>query len=154
LVSEVAVEAQNAESAFVNPPSEGWEITRREQRLVLAYKAFLEAKGSSVVRYMMRPEGEAKPLFCDLYDKTRNNLIEAKGSAARESVRMAIGQLADYSRFVDPKPHLAVLFPARPRKDLEALLLSQSMHAVWQVDEGNFEDNKGRVHLIDEPCHR
>ena len=50
LVSEVAVEAQNAESAFVNPPSEGWEITRREQRLVLAYKAFLEAKGSSVVR--------------------------------------------------------------------------------------------------------
>jgi hypothetical protein len=63
LVSEVAVEAQNAESAFVNPPSEGWEITRREQRLVLAYKAFLEAKGSSVVRYMMRPEGKAKPLF-------------------------------------------------------------------------------------------
>jgi hypothetical protein len=41
----VAVEAQNAELAFVNPLSEGWEITRREQRLVLAYKAFLEAKG-------------------------------------------------------------------------------------------------------------
>ena len=142
VISEVAVEAQNAESVFVNPPSEGWEITRREQRLVLAYKAFLETKGSSVVRYMMRPEGEAKPLFCDLYDKTRNNLVEAKGSAARESVRMAIGQLADYSRFVDPKPQLAVLFPARPRKDLEALLLSQGIHAVWQAAEGNFEDNR------------
>jgi hypothetical protein len=141
-VSEVAVEVQNAESAFVNPPSEGWKITRREQRLVLAYKAFLVAKGSDIVRYMMRPEGEAKPLFCDLYDKTPNNLIEAKGSAARESVRMAIGQLAEYSRFVDPKPHLAVLFPARPRKDLEALLLSQGMHAVWQANEGHFEDNK------------
>jgi hypothetical protein len=34
------------------------------------------------------------------------------------------------------------LFPARPRKDLEALLLSQGIHAVWQAAEGNFEDNR------------
>jgi len=39
-VNEVTIEAQNAESAFVNPPSEGWEMTRREQRLVIDYKSF------------------------------------------------------------------------------------------------------------------
>jgi hypothetical protein len=30
----------------------------------------------------------------------------------------------------------------RPRADLEALLLAQSVHAVWQTDDG-FADNAG-----------
>jgi hypothetical protein len=89
-----------------------------ENALRARVQGVLEEKGSDVVRYMMRLEDEAKPLFCDLYDKTRNNLIETKGSAARDAVRMAIGQLADYSRFVDSTPHLAVLFPARPAEGL------------------------------------
>lgn len=49
----------------------------------------------------------------DLYDKTRNNLIEAKGAGARGEIRMAVGQLADYSRFLTPTPCLAVCFGSR-----------------------------------------
>ncbi len=140
-VSEVAVEAQNTESTFVNPKAETYEIFRREQSLVLAYKAYIQAKGSQVVRFQIRPDGEAKPLFSDLYDKSRNNLIEAKGSVAREAIRMAIGQLADYGRFVKPRANLAVLLPTRPREDLEALLRSQGISVVWQQPNSKFEDN-------------
>jgi hypothetical protein len=140
-VSEVAVEALNTESTFVNPKAETYEMFRREQSLVLAYKAYIQTKGSEVVRYQIRPEGEAKPLFSDLYDKSRNNLIEAKGTVAREAIRMAIGQLADYGRFVEPKPRLGVLLPTRPRKDLETLLLSQGIRAIWQTERGKFSDN-------------
>jgi hypothetical protein len=53
---------------------------------------------------------------------------------------MAIGQLVDYSRFIQPKPNMAVSLPVRPRKDLEDLLLSQGIHAVWQTNK-IFEDN-------------
>jgi hypothetical protein len=137
---EVPVEEQHTERAVVTPGDEPYEIERREQTLVLAYKAFLEARGSEVVRFRIQPRGEARPLFADVYDKTRNNLVEAKGTGARAAIRMALGQLADYARFINPPPRCAVLLPERPRPDLEALLLSQGVYAVWQTGDG-FADN-------------
>jgi hypothetical protein len=83
------------------------------------------------------PPGEAKPLFCDLLDRTTGTLVEAKGSAERGAIRMAIGQLADYKRFVDPPPnHVAVLVPSRPRADLEALLTGENIQVIWPTSEG------------------
>jgi hypothetical protein len=52
----------------------------------------------------------------------------------------ALGQLADYSRFITPTPRLGVLLPSRPRPDLEALLATQSVAAIW-VDGEAFVDN-------------
>jgi hypothetical protein len=43
-----------------------------------------------------------RTLNSDVYDATRRNLVEAKGTGTREAVRMAIGQLADYGRFAPP----------------------------------------------------
>jgi hypothetical protein len=86
------------------------------------------------------PPGEAKPLYADLYDKSRNNLIEAKGAGTRNDIRMALGQLADYGRFIDPSPERAVLLLERPRRDLEELLLSQNLHVIW-CDGESFTDN-------------
>jgi hypothetical protein len=140
---EVPVEEQHTERAVVTPGDEPYEIERREQTLVLAYKAFLEERGSEVVRFRIQPRGEARPLYADVYDKTRNNLVEAKGTGARAAIRMALGQLADYARFVDPPPRRAVLLSERPRPDFEALLHSQGVYAVWQVDHG-FADNAGK----------
>jgi hypothetical protein len=139
----VAIEQQNTEKAFVNPSGEPYEIDRREQRLVLAYKAYLERAGSAITRQLIRPPGEAKPLFTDLYDRSRNNLVEAKGVGTRSAVRMAIGQLADYGRFVDEAARRAVLLPQRPRPDLEALLSAQGIAVVWESGRGTFEDNAG-----------
>ena len=52
---------------------------------------------------------------------------------------MAIGQLADYRRFVDGDPKLAALLPEKPRPDLPALLKSQDIAVIWPRD-GGFTD--------------
>lgn len=55
---------------------------------------------------------------------------------------MAIGQLADYARFIDPSPQLAVLLEAKPDLDLEQLLSSQNIAVIWPRGDG-FHDNAG-----------
>jgi hypothetical protein len=55
------------------------------------------------LRLEFRPDGEAAPLFCDLFDKTTWTLYKAEGTVTRAAVRMAIGQLADYARLVEPR---------------------------------------------------
>lgn len=142
-VAFVPVEELNTETFAINPSAQPREGERREQRLVQTYKAFIEHQGSIVSRMRCRPDGEAKPIFSDLYDETRHNLIEAKGTVTREAVRMAIGQLADYSRFLEVNAR-AALFPEQPRSDLESLLSSQGVGTIWQTDDG-FEDNAGGV---------
>jgi hypothetical protein len=87
-----------------------------------------------------RPPREARELICDIHDKTRNLLVEAKGTGARGEVRMAIGQLLDYRRFFDPQPSCALLLPERPRRDLEDLLASAGISVIWKTDSG-FEAN-------------
>ena len=140
VITEVPIEEQNTERAYVQPNHQPYEAERREQKLVQAYRVFMSAQGSRVVRHMMRPEAEAKPLFSDLYNATRNQLIEAKGTGTREAVRMAIGQLLDYRRFL-ANPQCAVLLPERPRPDLEALLEAVGVGAVWPELGGAFTDN-------------
>src|SRR3954447_11828442 len=59
---------------------EPYEAERREQGLVQAFKSHLERRQHDVCRLKIVPPGEAKPLFCDLYDATTGTLVEAKGS--------------------------------------------------------------------------
>lgn len=131
-VSHVEVEQQWTEKAFVAPGRKEYEAERREQALVLTFRSYLQAKGHDVDRLKIVPPGEAKPLFCDLVDNDTNTLYEAKGSVERGSVRMAIGQLLDYSRFVTPNPNLVVLLPMKPREDIRALLSSADIGLVWR----------------------
>jgi hypothetical protein len=121
-VANVPVEARNTEKAFVDPDREPYEAERRESALVQRFKEFMERQGHAVERLKITPAGEAKPLFSDLYIKALGLLIEAKGSTDRMSIRMAIGQLIDYRRFVDPTVRCAVLVPCLPREDLLKLL--------------------------------
>jgi len=131
-VTQVPVEEQWTEKAFVNPTREPFEVERREQKLVKDYMTFLELQGHDVCRLKIVAPGEAKPLFTDLYDLTTGTLIEAKGSVRRESIRMAVGQLADYRRHVGNRlRELAVLVPSEPRRDLLDLLDSQDITVIW-----------------------
>lgn len=134
---ETPVEEQWTEKAYVNPAREPYEAERREQRLVRDYLTHLERQGHDVCRLMVVPPGEAKPIFCDMYDKTTGTLIEAKGTVQRSAIRMAIGQLADYRRFVDGgAAEVAILTPSQPRADLLALLASQNVSVIWQEGDG------------------
>jgi hypothetical protein len=51
-------------------------------------------------------------------------------------MRMAIGQLADYTRLVSPKPNAAVLMPEEPRPDLVVLAVSQNLAVIWPDGSG------------------
>lgn len=135
-VVEVPVEQLTTETTLIDGDREPYEAERREQKLVRSFLAALELRGHDVCRLQLRPSGEAAPLFCDLFDKTTNTLYEAKGSVARPSVRMALGQLADYSRFIKPTPQRSLLVPQKPRPDLLALLDDQGIAATWPDSDG------------------
>lgn len=141
-VKEVPVEQHLTESMLIDPTREPYEAERREQKLVRAYLAYLVAQGHVTCRLQFRPTDEPAPIFCDLYDKTTNTVYEAKGSVARPAIRMAIGQLADYSRLINPEPSRAILVPQRPRGDLLALAKSQEISVVW-ADRTGFVSTNG-----------
>ncbi len=127
------MEEQRTERTYVEPHREPYEAERRESGLVQALATQLRAADHEICRLQIVPKGEFKPLFTDLYDVTADALIEAKGSVTRETIRMAIGQLADYARFV-PTARKVILLPSRPRPDLEELVRSQSIDLIWEVD--------------------
>jgi hypothetical protein len=141
---DVPIEQQQTERAFVAPSHEPYEAERREQRLVLELEAHLRRLGHEVSRQRIVPEAEARPLFTDLYDASTGALVEAKGTVERGAIRMAIGQLADYKRFVaDGAPnHLAILLPREPRPDLIDLLQSQGIELIYPAGDG-FKDSVG-----------
>jgi hypothetical protein len=137
-LKEVPVEQTLTERTLIEGDREPYEAERREQKLVRALAERLELLGHEVCRLQIRPAGEAAPLFCDLFDKTTNTLYEAKGTVTRPAMRMAIGQLADYRRFVTPEPELVVLMPEAPRADLSKLAESQGITVLWPGDQGVF----------------
>ncbi len=140
LKKEVPVEQHLTERSLIEPTREPYEAERREQQLVRAFMASLVAEGHEVCRLQLLPKGEPAHLFCDLFDRTTNTLVEAKGSISRPAFRMAIGQLADYARLVDPPPRRVILVPQEPRTDLLELAKSQEIAVIWPDAEGKFRD--------------
>lgn len=139
---EVPVEAGNVEGYTTMPATDVKRAVRRESMLVRDYRDFLEAKGDKVSRNKLAPLGATHSLYSDLFNKTRGHLIEAKAGTSRGDIRMAIGQLADYERFVDGVKRRAVLLEAKPHPDLLALLASQDIAVIWRSTTG-FSDNAG-----------
>lgn len=64
-----------------------------------------------MARNEIKLPGLGRPFYTDLYDLSRLEIIEAKASCDRDAVRMALGQLLDYSRYVEHRS-LAMLTPA------------------------------------------
>jgi hypothetical protein len=144
-LQNIPIESRWTEKAFVNPTGQSYEADRKEASLVEELAQFIRTTGQAVCRQKVLPEGERKPLFTDLYIKELNLIVEAKGSATRESVRMAIGQLVDYARFFQA-PRLAVLLPTEPRTDLAALGASQRIAFIWPTERG-FTTSHGPEYL-------
>lgn len=122
-VDTVLVEVSNSERFYVDPSRKPYEAERREAKLVTQFCEHLKESGLDPKRLRIKPIGELKPLFCDIYVESVGLIVEAKGTVDRNSVRMALGQLLDYSRFVSARRR-ALLLPSRPRPDLIALISS------------------------------
>ncbi|HWC49765.1 MAG TPA: hypothetical protein VG448_12865 [Solirubrobacterales bacterium] len=137
-VKVVPIEQHLTERMVIEPNREPYEAERREQPLVLDLMAYLRGQGHQVDRLQLRPIGEPAPLFCDLFDSTTNTVVEAKGSVSRGAIRMAIGQLVDYSRLIDPAPAKVILVPEEPRRDLLDLAESADIGVTWPDGDGGF----------------
>jgi hypothetical protein len=115
-----------------------FEAVRVEAALVDRFVDWLTEDNRNVSGYRMWCRGIDRPLFADLFDATSNVLYEAKASAARDSVRMALGQLLGYSRHISPTPALAVLLPEAPADDLVDLLNDHGVACVVEISKGRF----------------
>jgi hypothetical protein len=137
---EIPVEDGSCEGYDVVTKLDRRRALRREARLVEDFRAYLETKGDVVTRNELLPVATAHPLYSDLFNQSRRQLIEAKAGASRGEIRMAIGQLADYGRFIPRLAGRAVLLGSKPHPDLSALLEEQGIAAIWRSEDG-FDDN-------------
>ncbi|MGW3570160.1 hypothetical protein ACWDSL_40910 [Streptomyces sp. NPDC000941] len=116
---------------------------RHEAELTQAYRAHLDSAGHQTGAFQIKVKGLTSTLRTDLYDATDHVLYEAKGSNSREDVRMALGQLLDYSRYVkapgqEDEPKRVVLLPAAPTPDMYTLLDRYDVGVVYRSDDGRF----------------
>ena len=114
---------------------------RQEARLLENYRKWLHNQDRKLdaIRYGGLP--------CDGYEKSTRNLIEAKSSASREHIRMAVGQLLDYAFQGKTKlgePRMAVLLPERPTKDIEAWLNSVGIGVIWSQGDVFLDNANGQ----------
>ncbi len=110
--------------------------SRDEAVLERDFRAYLESRGGYPVRKQIRIPGHARALVTDTFDRASNTLYEAKGTATRESIRMAIGQLLDYRRFISPEPACAILLQVRPAQDLVDLIHASGFSLVHRDEVG------------------
>jgi hypothetical protein len=112
---------------------------KKEERLMQRYREWLSKshKTLPILNY-------GRKLRCDGYEVVRRNLIEAKSSAKREYIRMAVGQLLDYAHLGKEdgyeRPHMAFLLPNRPDKSIEDWLESLQISVIWPLKKA-FSDN-------------
>jgi hypothetical protein len=90
-VEEVPIENIQVEVFTTSPTTEPTEASRRESGLVQRYRDWVVATGGELVRHKIAPAGAAQPLFTDTFNRVTGELVEAKGSAARYYIRLALG---------------------------------------------------------------
>ncbi|MBA2387335.1 MAG: restriction endonuclease [Acidimicrobiia bacterium] len=135
----VPIAEQNVESWAVTP-GEQTKASAVESMLVRRFQDYLRAKGDTVGR--RRYKSSSGHLYNDVFNETRRQLIEVKGTCSRPAVRMAVGQLLDYSALEDGEPSLGLLVPEAPASDLVALLDRLGIVIISPTD-GGFMDNAG-----------
>jgi hypothetical protein len=130
---------ENIETSFAVSPRGRTTATRREGELVDRYIAW-SGPDETFSRWRLRPPGELRTLVTDIYSETQNVLYEAKGTATRDAMRTAIGQLLDYRRHIDRDGlRLAVLLPHLPSDDLIDLATGLGIAVVAEQLGGGFE---------------
>lgn len=112
---------------------------KAEAALVKAYTLWLKKQDRALcsIRY-------GGSLQCDLYEAELKHLIEAKRSTSREHLRMAVGQLLDYSHLGETdfgKPEMAILLPRRPATEIVGWLKTKlNISVIWK-NGSKFRDN-------------
>jgi hypothetical protein len=121
---------------YTVPGGEARVATRREYLLSEEFRTSLGARGETLRRWRLRPPGSLRSLYTDLYDAERGELYEVKATNSREDIRMAIGQLLDYRRWIEPSPvRITVVIPGPPLPDMADLLAALGIGVVYKERE-------------------
>ncbi|MDN4474335.1 hypothetical protein QQX09_00545 [Demequina sp. SYSU T00192] len=129
--SQIAREVNSSEFYEVSG-SAPMTASKEEASLVEDFVAHL---GRDLGRWAISLPGGARPLLTDVYDAETKTLFEAKSSASRSDVRLAVGQLLDYRRHVPIEGlRCCVLVPERPVKDLRDLVRSVGFAIAYRSD--------------------
>jgi hypothetical protein len=113
---------------------------KKERKLQDEYETWLKNHGHGLNALVFPCR-----LQCDLWENDRRNLIEAKATIRREDIRMAVGQLLDYShqcigdvRFQNPNK--AILLPRCPPNNIISWIESVGIKIIWKQNK-EFLDN-------------
>ncbi|MGI8309893.1 hypothetical protein [Saccharopolyspora hattusasensis] len=136
-VQSIPVESNEAAEYSATSKDSSIVAKRREAALVNRYTEWLHKQGRAATRRSIRLPGQAGQLFTDLFDEGLRELIEAKGATSRSDVRLALGQVLDYGRYVK-HDQLAILVPVRPAADLVDLLTSYGVSCIYEAKPGHF----------------
>jgi hypothetical protein len=131
LVEELPLEARLVGDFEVATPEEQRIARRRESELLHSYAAWLAGQGHVVVRNKITvPGSPSRDLYTDLFDKTTQELVEAKGGVTRTYIRMGLGQIFDYARKVEHRTR-GLLVPSMPEQDLVELLNQNDVACIF-----------------------
>lgn len=122
-------------------------VTKVEQSLIDDFVEFQVGRGRTFGRWEIFPNGTGERLLTDIYEEETRTLYEAKASASRPDVRLGLGQIQDYSRFIDDCEALALLLPSRPTDDLVDFLHSFEVMVIWRRTPGFFESSRDSISL-------
>ena len=142
LVSVISAEQPGTEPLVVNTAEGANFAVQNESILRKAFHSWLDPKGQRL-RGIEIKTGSSR-LRVDLFDTVTNVLIEVKAAATRDLLRLAVGQLYDYRRYLSFDVRLAVLVPNQPSMDLMGLLEAADVSAIWAVGTA-FEDSSSGV---------
>ncbi|KQP66900.1 hypothetical protein [Nocardioides sp. Leaf285] len=116
---------------FEVAPTTGKLAKRDEAKLVNQFETWLANRSHVTKRLRIKIPGERHELITDTYDTTAGVLYEAKAKSDRATVRLAIGQLLDYLRFVDGLAG-SILLPNEPSPDVKRLIWSVGFTVTYR----------------------
>jgi hypothetical protein len=131
------VESLNSTSS----PKIPTQIELIEMQLQARFGNYMESIGDSVRTITISIQGQKGSLKPDFYLEARNWVVEAKPSASREHIRLAIGQVLDYTNLLkmggkQVKP--AILLPMPPPQDLKALMKELQIQLIVETKLGQY----------------
>lgn len=127
--SVVVVPAEETHAITVHrEETAAMEITRSERQIEDSLRAALSADK----RLAIQPQGQVAKLYTDVWDPAKHELFEVKSSSSRQSIRMAVGQLLDYRRYIDGvEPRCIVVVPEHPGADLCDFVLGLGVDLMY-----------------------
>lgn len=121
----------NTSVEYEMQPKTGTIARRDEALLVVHFESWLRGTKHEVQRVRIRIPGERHELVTDTYDSTERILYEAKSGVDRATVRLGIGQVLDYLRFL-PNVRGRLLLPSEPTSDLKHLIKSCELGLAYR----------------------